>query len=260
MLNQTSLPMADFYGGRILNFAHRGARLQAPENTIPAFELAADLGADGIEFDVILSRDSTPVVIHDFHVDQTTNGSGPVKEKTFEELRELDAGSHFSGTFAGTPIPELSEVLEAVGQRLLLNIELKSTDASSLLARIVTGEIKRHSLDERVVISSFNPIILRHVRQIAPQMPIGYLYAPGMSFLLSSGILARPIIGKHQARHPHFSMVDEKYMAWARSHSYRVNVWTVNEAADVHRMRDLGVDMVMSDAPDLVRDILQGKS
>ena len=85
MPNLHNLPLADFYQGRILNFAHRGACRQAPENTLPAFELAADLGADGIELDVQLSSDAIPVVLHDFSVEKTTNGTGLVADKALVE-------------------------------------------------------------------------------------------------------------------------------------------------------------------------------
>jgi glycerophosphoryl diester phosphodiesterase len=259
MSNLQSLPLAYFYQGRILNFAHRGARLQAPENTLPAFELAADLGADGVELDVQLSLDDVPVVIHDYTVDRTTGGSGPVGEKTLEELRELDAGAFFSDEFAGALIPTLDEVFEAVGSRLLINVELKVSGTSARLSQVVVDTIEAHDLASRVLISSFNPVALRHVRRVSPQTPVGYIYAPDRPAFVPSRWLARSVIGPHQARHPHFSMVDKRYLAWTRGRGYRVNVWTVNQVADIRRMRNLGVDMITSDAPDLVQDVLQGE-
>ena len=80
---------------RPLNFAHRGASHQAPENTLAAFLLAVELGADGIELDVQLSRDGEPMVIHDFVLETTTDGAGPVRERTLAELKKLDAGRRF---------------------------------------------------------------------------------------------------------------------------------------------------------------------
>src|SRR5512134_3880205 len=114
---RTSLPYA-FSADHVLNFAHRGARKQAPENTLPAFRRAAQLGADGLELDVHLSADGIPVVIHDSRVDQTTDGTGAVSGKSLSELRELDAGVWFSPQFAGTRIPTLIEVLDEFGQQL----------------------------------------------------------------------------------------------------------------------------------------------
>ena len=110
---------------RPLNFAHRGASHEAPANTLAAFLLAVDLGAEGIELDVHLSKDGHVVVIHDFDVAATTDGQGLVCDKTLAELKDLDAGSWFDPVFAGQRIPTLQEVIDAVGGRLLLNIELK---------------------------------------------------------------------------------------------------------------------------------------
>lgn len=260
MTRLRDLPLASFYQGRILNLAHRGAREHAPENTIPAFEEAAEMGADGVELDVQLTLDGVPIVFHDETVEHLTDGHGALGEMTLAQLKELDAGTHFSAEFAGTQIPTLAEVFEELGDRLLFNIELKNILArSSELAREVVRSIREHGMTERVLISSFNPMILRQVRRIAPEVPLGYLYASNLPLPLAKGWLARPIIGYHEARHPHFSMVDEMYMRWARKHRYRVNVWTVNELADIQRMRDLGVDAIMSDWPDLVQDVLQGE-
>lgn len=253
----------DMYQGRTLNVAHRGARTVAPENTIAAFELAADQGADGVELDVQLSADGAIVVIHNDTVDATTDGTGTVAEMPLAALRELDAGSHLSPEFAGERIPTLDEVFEAVGERLLINVELKALsptgDGARLLAQAVVKAIRHHNLASRVLLSSFNPLALRAVKQIDRSLPAGYLYAPDLPLLLRKGWLARPVIGRHEARHPHYSMVDVRYMRWARRHHYRVNVWTVNDVEDIRRMRDLGVDMIISDRPDLVQDVLQGE-
>ena len=104
-------------------FAHRGARCAAPENTLPAFAVALDMGVAGIELDVHRSADGQLVVIHDFTVEKTTDGQGAVEALSAAELRRLDAGSHFSPAFAGVQIPLLEEVLELVGDRCLLNVQ-----------------------------------------------------------------------------------------------------------------------------------------
>ena len=103
--------MKSFYLDRPLNFAHRGASYEAPENTLAAFLLAIELGADGIEFDVQLSGDDQIVVIHDFVLETTTDGAGPVRVRTLAELKELDAGRQFDAAFVGQQIPTLKGLL-----------------------------------------------------------------------------------------------------------------------------------------------------
>jgi glycerophosphoryl diester phosphodiesterase len=116
----------EIYQGRTLVFGHRGAKAYAPMNTIPAFELAAQQGADGAELDVHLSRDGNPIILHDFSVDATTDGSGLARTMTLAQLKDLDAGGWFGDAFRGVRIPTLDEVFEAVGSRLYINVEIKS--------------------------------------------------------------------------------------------------------------------------------------
>jgi glycerophosphoryl diester phosphodiesterase len=263
MAERNVLPLADFYQGRILNFAHRGARERAPENTIPAFVSAADLGADGVELDVHLSADGVVVVMHDADVATTTDGTGRITGMDLAEIKLLDAGSSFDPSFAGTVVPTLDEVFEAVAGRLLFNIELKTVALGTrgynrLLAHAVALCLEHHNLVDQTICSSFNPFVLRALRIRLPRLALGYLYAPDLPAPLAKGWLARPIIGKHEARHPHYSMVEEGYVHWARKHAYRINVWTVNEIEDIRRMRDLSVDALISDRPELVREVLQG--
>ncbi|MGD9030209.1 MAG: glycerophosphodiester phosphodiesterase family protein [Anaerolineae bacterium] len=238
-----------------LNIAHRGASLAAPPNTLTAFEKAGELGADGIEFDVRLSGDGVPVVIHDATVDATTDGSGRVNRLTLAQLKELDAGSSFDPTFAGERIPTLMEVLEAVGEQLLLNIELKS--AAPLYGQLepaVVDVIERWDLDERVLISSFNPVALRRIQRIAPHLATGVIYSPATrpSLLLNKLIAPRP----HAAVHPYHAMVDEHTMRRARRRRYHVHVWTVDDVVEMRRLVELGVDGIITNVPEVLHGIL----
>jgi len=238
-----------------LNIAHRGASAAAPPNTLAAFEKAIELGADGVEFDVHLSADGVPVVIHDFTVDSTTDGSGRVAEMTLAQLKQLDAGSHFDPAFAGERIPTLGEVLEAVGGRLLLNIELKSTSLrDNGLEQAVIAQVEQHSLGDSVLFSSFNPFSLRRAKRIASHIPVGLLYAPDLPLPLRRAWLA-PLV-PHEARHPKHTMVDARYMAWARRRGYRVNTWTVDDPDEMHRLIDLDVDGIITNVPDVLCDVL----
>lgn len=246
-----------WYRQRPLVFGHRGAKDYAPMNTLPAFALAAEQGADGIELDVHLTRDGHVVVVHDFTVDATTNGSGRVTEMTLDELKALDAGSWFGDAFRGVTIPTLDEVFEAVGDSLLVNVEIKSkaveTDG---VEQAVADVIARHDMTRRVIVSSFNPLTLNRFRDILPQVPIGFLYQAGMS--IDTEEVMKQLGLKHEARHPHHSMIDAAYMAWAITEGYRVNAWTVNDAARAVELRELGVDAIITDAPDVILQAVRG--
>lgn len=242
----------------VLNIAHRGASAAAPPNTLAAFEKAIELGANGIEFDVQLSNDGIPVIIHDFTVDATTDGSGQVADLTLTQLRRLDAGSTFDPAFAGERIPTLDEVLQSVGNRLLLNIELKTTSRrDNGLEQAVIARVKQHSLGSRVLLSSFNPFALRRAKRIAPHIPAGLLIAPNLPLPLRRAWLA--FLAPHEARHPQYQMVDEHYVAWAQRRGYRVNVWTVNEPDEMRRLIGLGVDGIITDVPAVLCQVLESR-
>lgn len=238
---------------RTLVFGHRGASAYAPMNTLPAFELAADQGADGIELDVHLCADGELVIVHDFTVDATTDGEGAVTEMTLAQLKALDAGSWFDPEFAGTRVPTLSEVFESVGDRLIVNVEIKSLSLETDgVEQAIADTIARHGMQENVIVSSFNPRTLVRFRQIMPEIPIGYLYAPDlpeMSPEIFEGFT-------YEAIHPFRLMVDEAHMTHARKNGYHVTTWTVNDPEEARSLRDLGVEIIITDKPDVIREAL----
>lgn len=221
-------------------FGHRGASAYAPQNTLPAFELALEQGAAGIELDVHLSADGYPVVIHDFTVDHTTNGRGLVQSMPLAQLKMLDAGGWFDPKFAGTSIPTLDEVFDAVGQKLLINVEIKADTEG--IEQVVADKLVEFKMQERVIISSFNPEILRRFRTVMPEVAIGYLYMPG-----DAGVVF-PV----EALHPYHEMINEDYMALAAAQGVRVNTWTVNDPARAVELKRLGVNAIISDNPDVL--------
>jgi glycerophosphoryl diester phosphodiesterase len=244
-----------FYLSQPLNFAHRGASHEAPENTLAAFLLAAELGADGIELDVQLSKDGELVVIHNFALESTTDGQGPVQGKTLAELKELDAGAWFDPVFAGQRLPTLQEVLDTVGQRLLLNIELKTPSLrNDSLAAATVRLLEDNHFQDRVVVSSFNPLVLQRVRRLNPWIPLGLLYAPDVPIILRRAWfrhLLRPA-----ALHPHHSMVDDRYVRWARKRGYRIHTWTVDDPGQMWQLMRQGVDIIITNRPDLLKQVL----
>ena len=247
--------MNEHYYTHVLNFAHRGASAAAPENTLAAFELAVYLGADGIELDLQLSRDGEVAICHDFNVDKTTNASGRVSDFTLSDLKQMDAGSWFSEEFSGETIPTLDETIERVGSRLLFNVELKTgAIRANGLEEKVGDIIQRRDFHSRVIVSSFNPFALLRMHRVDPRIDLGLLHAPDLPFYLRNPWLRHLI--PFQAMHPEGKMADEAYMRWARKRGYRVNVWTVDSPADIRRLIALDVNTVISNRPDLVREII----
>lgn len=237
-----------------LVLAHRGASAYAPENTLAAFNLAFEMGADGIELDVTLTKDGVPVVIHDDTVDRTTNGQGAVKAMTLEQIKQLDASYTFE-KYRGEKIPTLVEVLRAVGKRGIVNIELKSTtlktdgiEAATLAAIQDTGTF------DNVIISSFNPFALQRMFALEPRLPRGLLYAPNLPLYLRRAWL-RPL-AHATAMHPHCSMIDAKFVAWAKDKGLKINTWTTDDPAEMKRLCDLGVDAIMTNKPDVLRQVV----
>ena len=240
---------------RPLIFAHRGANHVCPENTLPAFAAAVDLGADGVELDVQFSSDGRLVIIHDYSLDKTTSGKGRVVSLPYADLQQLDAGSWFAPEFAATCIPTLDQVLDLLKGKLLINIELKSLDMASTLGRDVVRCVREHDMAEQVVLSSFNPFTLRGARRAGPEFECALLISPDLPGWMRSGLTRRWSLA--QALHPEFVMVDERYMADARKRKLPVRPWTVNEEADMRRMLDLGVDAIITDWPDRLKALLR---
>lgn len=233
-----------------LIFAHRGAVEFAPPNTLPAFAKALEMGVDGIELDVHASKDERLVLIHDWTVDATTNATGPVDSFTAAELAAMDAGSHFSPEFAGVGVPTLDELFDLVGDRCIVNVEIKTLDylTGGKTVDPLKAMIRDRNLYDQVIVSSFNPLPLIRLRREDPRIQLGLLYHHTLPTSLWETWMS-PII-KPEALHPHYSLVDEKSMARAKKHNHAVNVWTVNELDEARRLADLGVDAIITDYPD----------
>ena len=224
-------------------FAHRGASAHAPENTLAAFELAQEQGADGIELDVKLSADGIPVVFHDPILDRTTNGSGTLANFDLAALQKLDAGD-------GQRIPTLAQVFERLGRSLIINIELTNyTTPKDDLVEQVVALIKEHQLQSHILFSSFLQKNLKRAAELLPDLPRGLLAIPR-----PMGIFARTFgfaSPRYQAIHPHHSNLSQRVVNNAHQRGQRVHVWTVNDPAQMRELKKWGVDGIITDDPKL---------
>jgi len=234
-------------------YGHRGASKYAPENTLAAIELAMQQGAQGIELDVMLSKDKEVMVIHDHTVDRTTNGKGFVSELDCSQLKKLDAGILFQ-KFHAEKIPTLGEVFDLTQGKYLINIELKNLYSvkDDLIEKVVELVIN-HKMEESVIFSSFFPSNIRKVRRMLPHVPAGLLVSDGLIGWLERSPFLRWMSPAYI--HPHYLQINKEFVQREHHHKRGVNVWTVDEEADIQAMIDYQVDGIITNDPPLALKI-----
>lgn len=240
-------------GGKSVEvMGHRGAAGSAPENTLLAFAQGLELGVDGFEFDVQLTRDGEIVICHDERLDRTSDGLGWLKDYSLKELKRFNFGVRF-GVYA--PIPTLEELLDLVlevpprkhgGKGFLLNVELKSglIPYPGLGDKVVEC-LGQYGMLGQSIISSFDHAPLLELSRHFPGVETGVLYASG---LLHPWEYAGLLGAKHL--HPHLAFVDQNLVSEAHRRGLGVNVWTVNEPWEIERVCKAGVDRVITDFPE----------
>lgn len=246
-------------GGRPVVFAHRGNSAHAPENTLTSFVSAADLGADAIELDTKLTSDGRVIVFHDRTLERTTDGSGAIAGLSSHALRELDAGSHKGIEFRGEKIPYLDEIFEAVGKRVRINVELTnySTPWDGLVPA-VCALVRKHGLEGRILFSSFLATNLHQAQTILPGVPRGLL-----ADVSWRGAWARSFgfaFGSYVALHPFVLDVSARQISRVHRLRRKVNVWTVNDPADMRNLADWGADGIFTDDPALALGVFSATS
>lgn len=235
-------------------FGHRGASAYAPENTLPAFALAIEQGADGVELDVHLTRDNELVVIHDEDVRRTTNGTGLVKDYTLAELQALCADNGMSG-FAEARIPTLQQVLDLIKpSNLLVNIELKTGILwYDGIEEKALHLVEQMGMQERVIWSSFNHYSVGKVRRLAPQAPTAYLFAD-IPCDVAPYAAAHGVGGLHPAL---YNVQMPGFLQRYLDSGLAVRIWTVNEADDLRWLLGAGADVITND-PKLALEVRRG--
>ncbi|MFC4404283.1 glycerophosphodiester phosphodiesterase [Gracilibacillus xinjiangensis] len=229
-------------------YAHRGASKKAPENTMPAFEIAYELGADGIETDVQLTKDNIPVLIHDETLRRTTNGIGFVQDYTYDELKKFDAGSWHSATFRKTIIPTLDDLL-AWNQmkQLKLNIELKNNLIEyPNIEKIVCEKIKEYNMDNNSVISTFNSKSLKKISKLKYSIPTAFLTSRRSRELVE--------LGKElgvKGLHIRYRLLSKRLVERAIENNLYTAVYTVNQPFSIARVMRNNCYALFTDVPDL---------
>lgn len=243
-----------------LIIGHRGASAVAPENTMSAFRKAIEAGADGIEFDVQLSRDGVPVIIHDDTLRRTGLRPERVVDLSAEELQNVDAGSWFSSTteYRGEKIPTLQQLLEDFSNNnALLYLELKCT--ASRIPEIVSATadlLEKYSIGDRTVVECFDLPAIEAMKQRAPDIKTAALFEPRLSnpstLLSGQSLVARAVATGADEIALHHSLANKRTIQAARDIGLKVVVWTVDDPRWIQRSQDRGVDCLITNDPALM--------
>ncbi|WP_306349987.1 glycerophosphodiester phosphodiesterase [Flavobacterium sp. '19STA2R22 D10 B1'] len=223
----------------ILKIGHRGAKGHEPENTIISFQKALDSQVDAIELDVHICKTGELVVIHDFTVDRTTDGSGEVHRMSLKEIKALRIDGKYE-------VPTLEEVFELVGQTCVINVELKGRHTALRVSEIIEKYVNAKGWNyNSFLVSSFQREELEKMSSINPNVALGVLTQASVSQALK---WAKEFSA--QAIHPHYSLLTPDNVANAQKKGYKVYTWTVNEMEDITRIKSYGVDGIISDYPE----------
>lgn len=236
--------------------AHRGASGYAPENTLPAFQKAIVLGADGIETDIHYTLDGRFAVCHDDTLERTSDGQGSVSGKTIKQLKTYDFGCHFDPRPAEpVRLPTLEELLELVGHMDVINIEVKELPPDPARRREAVQSLLRILRDfacsDRVILSSFQHEWLREIKERSPELRTGLLYG-GQSKYSLEYTLAMVKEFRADFIHPYLYMMDAELVAGCRRQGIGCNVWTVDTPEAIDFAIALEPDGIISDYPDRV--------
>lgn len=251
--------------GRPLVFAHRGGSRLAPENTIAAFDRGLELGADGLELDVHLSRDGVLVVHHDATLDRTTNASGPIAALTAAELAQVDAAYHF-GAEEGHPwrgrgigVPTLREVLGRYpGIPIIIELKVNTIE----MARAIVDDVRAAGAGPRVCIGGFGLRVIKAVRRLDPELATGAAREEVRRVLYGSWLGLRPRRLPNQAfqvpeRAGATRVVSPRFIRLAHALGAVVQIWTIDRAEDMRRLLDWGGDAITTDRPDIAVPVVR---
>jgi glycerophosphoryl diester phosphodiesterase len=230
--------------------AHRGVPTELPENTIPSFQRALDLGADAIELDVRLTRDRVPVVYHYFYLDEYTSASGTVFDYTFDHLRDVEVLDNDGKVVPGCRIPTLHKVLEALGGRIGFEIEIKGPEPEA--PEIIGGVLHdfRH-LWETIEVTSYEPALLLAIQERCPGLVTDLLFRRSEDWM---GLDVIAYMATHYARlararavHLHSTQLSAEVVAAVRSSGIEIHSWDVNDEQALKNIVDLGITNICTD-------------
>ncbi|MGB0403318.1 MAG: glycerophosphodiester phosphodiesterase [Salibacteraceae bacterium] len=245
--------------------AHRGASGLAPENTISAFEIAVKLGADMIEIDVRPTKDQKAIVFHDQHLDRITNTSGAVDQRYLAELKKMDAGSWFNDNkHVNETIPTLDETIDYLKDKCEILVEIKNeqNDISDAFLNNLSQLIDKHDVRESVILQSFDSRTLKKFYSLHPGYRLQKLIVWKIPFvkiqldqrLMLEDILKNP---RYQSINVDHRFVTPNFVRKIHRHNKKIYCWTVNEQLRMFRLMNMGVDGIITNYPNKLKQLLK---
>ena len=230
---------------------HRGACGYAPENTLESINTAADMGVEWVEIDVKLTKDDVPIIFHDDTLDRTTNGSGPVAERTWQEIKDLEAGSWFGDSFTGIAVPSLEQAIDVLIDRNLgLNLKIASSPGREKETAEVALDMLSHYWDDhdKLLISSTSYVSLEVAHDMAHGWPRGFIMDDDwhenweeLAKYLHAAVIS---LNGNMAEREHVEAIIDA--------DYPVLAYTINEPLTARELQTWGVDCILTDVPDVI--------
>lgn len=228
----------------------------APENTLSGFKLALEMKLDGVELDVFRCGSGEVVVFHDDRLDNLTGASGFVERTPWAVLKELDVGSHFRPEYAEERIPQLAEVLDLIGDKMIINIEMKGENArEDGLEKAVLDLLDERGLSDNIIISSFNPVRIARVKKLKPAVQVGLLLQRDWAGWLRR-MWFTPMRNADWV-HAEVKMVSPHFVRRLKKKGRKVLAWAPNTEEEISRVIECGVDGIITDRPDIALKVLK---
>ncbi|AJD92740.1 glycerophosphodiester phosphodiesterase [Jeotgalibacillus malaysiensis] len=245
LVGYISQPVKDVSVEGMISVAHRGAASYAPENTYAAFQKGIELGADFIEADVHLSRDGELIIMHDESVDRTTNGSGLIKNMTLEELKTLEAGSHFHPDYHGEPVITLNELMESFYGQVGLLIEVKHPALYPGIEEKVVEVLSQYPATESVIVQSFDIDAMKRIHELDPDLQIAVLMKA--SFVPVSLWQLDDLTSFATYINFNISSVAKRTVDEIHARGGKVLVWSKKDKRLIQKAVSYGVDGIITD-------------
>ncbi len=223
-------------------FGHRGDKNNFPENTIESYRSAINKGLLAIELDVMSTKDNQLVCSHNFDLTRETTGTGFINKTDYKDLTKIKAGNQFPESERAA-MPLLTDVIAALPEHIILNIEIKTKSTFDLKSTILVARlIKSGHIPQKVIISSFNPLAVRIVKMISKSIPTGYIYNKKKNF---KGVF----VARSDCLHPKIGLINDRSIKFCRNRNMRINTCTVNKVETVKRLINQNIEAIITDNP-----------